>query len=273
MNKGSEWRIWDLHLHTPSSYDYKDKSVTNEDIVNELAANGVSVVAITDHNTIDIERINELRHLGKSKGLYVLPGIELCSELGGSESVHFIGIFSDHADIESIWTKIQGQCNLTKADIESKGGHERICCEFVKTCELILSLGGIITVHAGNKSNSFESIKNKLLVKQELKQDLLSRFHPLLDVGKPEDAEGYRKFVFPDIKFSLPIIMCSDNHNIRDYQVKEKMWIKADPTFEGLKQIIYEPEERVRIQTTIPDDKNIYQVIEQVSLDEESFWQ
>ena len=63
MNKGSEWRIWDLHLHTPSSYDYKDKSVTNEDIVNELAANGVSVVAITDHNTIDIERINELRHL------------------------------------------------------------------------------------------------------------------------------------------------------------------------------------------------------------------
>ncbi len=272
MNKGSEWRIWDLHLHTPSSYDYKDKSVTNEDIVNELAANGVSVVAITDHNTIDIERINELRHLGKSKGLYVLPGIELCSELGGSESVHFIGIFSDHADIESIWTKIQGQCNLTKADIESKGGHERICCEFVKTCELILSLGGIITVHAGNKSNSFESIKNNLLVKQELKQDLLSRFHPLLDVGKPEDAEGYRKFVFPDIKFSLPIIMCSDNHNIRDYQVKEKMWIKADPTFEGLKQIIYEPEERVRIQTTIPDDKNIYQVIEQVSLDEDSFW-
>ena len=28
MTKGSEWRIWDLHLHTPASYDYKDKSVT-----------------------------------------------------------------------------------------------------------------------------------------------------------------------------------------------------------------------------------------------------
>ena len=81
MNKGSEWRIWDLHLHTPSSYDYKDKSVTNEDIVNELAANGVSVVRITVHNTIVIERISEFRHLGKSKGFYVLPGIEFCSEL------------------------------------------------------------------------------------------------------------------------------------------------------------------------------------------------
>ena len=30
-----------------------------------------------------------------------------------------------------------------------------------------------------------------MLVKQELKQDLLSRFKPLLDVGKPEDIEGY----------------------------------------------------------------------------------
>ena len=272
MNRGSEWRVWDLHLHTPASYDYKDKSVTNEEIVNGLVSHGVSVVAITDHYVIDVPMIKDLSTLGKPKGLFVLPGIEFCSELGGSESVHFIGIFPEEADIESIWTKLQGQCNLTKADIEKRGGYERVCCEFVKTCELILSLGGIVTVHAGNKSNSLESIKNNLLVKQELKQDLLSRFHPLLDVGKPEDADGYRKHVFPDIKFSLPIIMCSDNHNIRDYQIKEKMWVKADPTFEGLKQILYEPDERVRIQTTIPDDKNIYQVIDRISLNEDGFW-
>lgn len=30
--RGSEWRKWDLHIHTPSSYDYKDKSITNEDL-------------------------------------------------------------------------------------------------------------------------------------------------------------------------------------------------------------------------------------------------
>lgn len=270
--RGSEWRIWDLHFHTPSSYDYKDNSVTNEDIVNGLVENNVSVVAITDHYVIDVQRINEIRVLGEPQGLYVLPGIEFCSELGGTESIHFIGIFPDDADIESIWTKIQGQCNLTKADIEKKGGYERICCKFEDTCNLILELGGIVTVHAGGKSNSFESIKNNLLVKQELKQELLSRFRPLLDVGKPEDADGYRKSVFPNIKFSLPIIMCSDNHNIREYEVKEKMWIKANPTFEGLKQVMYEPEERVRIQTTIPDDKNIYQVLDKVVLNEEGFW-
>lgn len=272
MNRGSEWRIWDLHLHTPSSYDYKDGSVTNEDIVAGLVASGVSAVAITDHYVIDVPRIKELQTLGKLHNLSIFPGIEFCSELGGSESVHFIGIFAENSDIENIWTKIQGQCNLTKADIDAKGGYEHICCEFVKTCNIILELGGIVTVHAGKKSNSLESIKNNLLVKQELKQDLLSRFRPLLDVGKIEDIGGYRTHVFPEIKFSLPIIMCSDNHDIKNYQVKEKMWIKAQPTFEGLKQILYEPEDRVRIQTTKPDDKNRYQVIDSVTLSEEGFW-
>lgn len=272
MTRGSEWRIWDLHFHTPSSYDYKDNSVTNEDIVKGLAARGISVVAITDHYFIDVPRIKELQHIGQSYHLAVLPGIEFCSELGGSEAVHFIGIFPETADLDSIWTKIQGQCYLTKADIVNKGGYERVCCEFVKTCNLILSLGGLVTVHAGKKSNTLEGIKNTLLVKQELKQDLLSRFKPLLDVGKAEDIEGYRKHVFPEIGFSLPIIMCSDNHNINDYSVKEKLWIKANPTFEGLKQILYEPEERVRIQTTKPDEKNVYHVIDSIRLNEDGFW-
>ena len=66
--------------------------------------------------------------------------------------------------------------------------------------------------------------------------------------------------------------MCSDNHNIREYTTKEKLWIKAETTFEGLKQILFEPEDRVRIQTTKPDEKNIYQVIDSITLDEDEFW-
>jgi hypothetical protein len=69
-----------------------------------------------------------------------------------------------------------------------------------------------------------------------------------------------------------PLILCSDNHDPRDYKPKQYLWIKADPTFEGLKQIIYEPEERVKIQETNPEEKNVYQVIESVVLDNETFW-
>lgn len=55
-NRGSEWRKWDLHFHTPSSYDYKDGSVSNMDIIETLNNNNISVVAITDHHLIDIVR-------------------------------------------------------------------------------------------------------------------------------------------------------------------------------------------------------------------------
>ena len=50
------------------------------------------------------------------------------------------------------------------------------------------------------------------------------------------------------------------------------MWIKADPTFEGLKQVLYEPLERTTIQQIKPDDKNIYQVIDSITLAEDGFW-
>lgn len=272
MNRGSEWRIWDLHFHTPSSYDYQDRSVNNQDIIKILSENNVSVVAITDHHIIDIERIQDLQRLGKAKNIVVLPGIEFCSELGGSEAIHYIGIFPETANLNTIWTKIQGQCNLTSEEIVSKG-QERIVCSFEKTSSLIIELGGLVTIHAGKKSNSIEGIKNNLLVKQEFKQQLLSTYHPLLEVGKIEDVDNYKSYVFPNIKFSLPIIMCSDNHNIREYTTKEKLWIKADMTFEGLKQILFEPEERVRIQAAKPDEKDIYKVIDSIKLDEKGFWQ
>jgi len=43
-------------------------------------------------------------------------------------------------------------------------------------------------------------------------------------------------------------------------------WIKADPTFEGLKQTKFEPIERVRIQELTPEDKDGYQVIDSVHI-------
>ena len=45
-------------------------------------------------------------------------------------------------------------------------------------------------------------------------------------------------------------------------------WIKADLTFEGLKQVLYEPEERVRIGPFLPDSKPDYYVIDRVQIDD-----
>ena len=49
-------------------------------------------------------------------------------------------------------------------------------------------------------------------------------------------------------------------------------WIKADPTFEGLKQILFEPKERVRISDTMPDFKYDYNIIDHVVLNTAGVW-
>lgn len=262
--KGSEWRIWDLHFHTPASFDYKNKNITNQDIIDGLISNNVSVVAITDHHVIDVPRIKELQRLAGAH-LTILPGIELRSELGGSESVHFIGIFPENANIEEIWLDLQSGCDLKQSRIIAEGD-DRIYCDLKDTCQIIHDLGGIVTIHAGGKSNTIESIKNNHLFKQKLKTDIVRDYIDVFELGAIEDQVDYNQIVFPSIGFRRPMILCSDNHSIKDYSVKEKLWIKADPNFEGLKQIMHEPEDRIRIQGIVPEDKAGYQVIERIEI-------
>jgi predicted ATPase len=269
--RGSEWRKWDLHFHTPSSHDYENKSITNKDIIDVLKSKNISVVAITDHHIIDVERIKDLQSIA-GDDITVLPGIEFCSELGGSESIHFIGIFPEKSDIESIWTTIQGSAELTKRDIEAKGGYENVQCDLIDTCDLIHKLGGLTSVHAGTKTNTVESIKNTILNKMQQKRRILSESIDILELGKVADVEDYKKIVFKSIGFTLPMIICSDNHNINSYTLKENLWIKANPTFEGLKQITFEPVERIKLQAAKPEEKAGYHVIDSILLNEDEFW-
>ncbi|MCC6550804.1 MAG: hypothetical protein IT279_12110 [Ignavibacteriaceae bacterium] len=246
FTKGSEWRRWDLHFHTPSSHDYKNNSVTEQDLIDGLIRNEIHAVAITDHHTIDVNRIKKLQDLAKDQVL-ILPGIELRSELGGSELMHFIGIFPENSNIEYIWDNLRSYCKLYEVDISERGGIQRVFCDFKDTSRFIHEYGGIVSVHAGRRSNSLERLKN------DIKDDLeLNKCIDILEVKRASEISDYQNIVFPNIKRKLPIISCSDNHDIREYLVEEKLWIKSDLTFEGLKQIIYEPEERVRIQPENP---------------------
>jgi predicted metal-dependent phosphoesterase TrpH len=123
--RGSLWGQWDLHFHTPSSYDYHDKSVTNADLVDGLKKAGIVAVAITDHHQMDVPRIRELQRLAGAD-LTVFPGIEFRSELGGKDKVHFIGIFPEDCNLEDVWTKLCGQLLLTPEDITKRGGDEGV---------------------------------------------------------------------------------------------------------------------------------------------------
>jgi Predicted metal-dependent phosphoesterases (PHP family) len=262
--RGSEWRRWDLHFHTPSSYDYADKGITNQQIIDELAKNQISVVAITDHHVIDIARVSELQTLGDTQGVTVLPGIEFLSDARGEEPIHFIAIFGRYVNLNFVWKQLEGNTDIKRIEGEGKQLNE-VYCHLLDTIKLIKELGGIVTIHAGKKSNGIENITHALPHGVAQKEDIANAID-VFEMGKETDCVGYNQHVIPYLKNKIgkhiPMIICTDNHKVTEYTVKQNLWIKADTTFEGLKQIIYEPEHRVRIQESEPDFKEDKLVID-----------
>ena len=84
INRGSEWRKWDLHVHTASSFDYEYKSDNADELLVEAwKRHGIEATAITDHFLIDAQRINNLRKLVKDE-ITIFPGVELRTDKGGT---------------------------------------------------------------------------------------------------------------------------------------------------------------------------------------------
>jgi ABC-type lipoprotein export system ATPase subunit len=209
----------------------------------------IAAVAITDHFVMDVDRIADLQRIA-GEDITVFPGIELRSELGGDESIHYIGIFPDRLNVQTlkdIWDELKAKRELTPTRIADRGGIDAITCDLDETCKMIHSLGGIVTIHSGSKANSIENIANTEYFKMIQKKEIVANSVDIMELGKAADEKVHKEIIFKSIGFSLPLIICSDNHNINDYTLKAPCWIKADTTFQGLKQIIIEPEDRVFI--------------------------
>lgn len=223
--------------------------MSDKQLVDGFVSAGLQVVAITDHHVIDIARIRRMQELAAQK-LTILPGIELRSELGGSEHVHYVAIFPEDCDLDDVWIKLQS-LGISAADVKSKGD-ENVYVGFADGCKRIHDLGGVVTVHAGKKSNSIEQLANADAIKRTIKQDLAKKYLNALEVGRLSDCADYRKIVFPHFEKELPLLICSDNHSIADYSTKCPMWIKADQGFLGLLQLLNEPSSRVYLGDTPP---------------------
>ncbi|TAN00796.1 MAG: hypothetical protein EPN39_03610 [Chitinophagaceae bacterium] len=94
-------------------------------------------------------------------------------------------------------------------------------------------------------------------------------------IGNGVDTKELIKQKYGDLK---PSIHGSDYHGSKNEKticipdLNRFCWIKADPTFEGLKQVLYEPEERVIIQANKPEEKAGYQVIDHIDIDSNSIY-
>lgn len=96
---GLKFQKFDLHVHTPASYDFADKSVTPKQIVEKAIAKGLRGIAITDHGTGKL--VDQIKKEAKGTQLVVFPGVEIyCT--GGETGIHIIAILSPDKGTEHI---------------------------------------------------------------------------------------------------------------------------------------------------------------------------
>ena len=237
FNKGSEWRRWDLHIHTASSYDYKYQGDNpNEKLVEVLRKNNISVVAITDHFLIDKQRFLELRN--SAPDIVFFPGVELRTDKGDT-NIHVILIFSEKINLDNLVTDFDVFKRSKGKAIEK---NETIFWEYRDIVDFAREHFAIISIHAGSKTNGIDKQISNLLPENIATKADYAKTVDIFEGGNVQkDISDYEKYKFPKYG-KKPLIFCSDNHNPLKYEPAAPCWFKADPTFEGLKQVIIEPD-------------------------------
>lgn len=298
--RGSEWRKWDLHVHTPMSDGYKG---TWEQFKNQLLKSECAVVGINDYCSVEgYKRIKDEidNNTLRLNDLKLLPIVEMRmtdsvqnknTATNGVTHFNFHIIFNDSMNVEDIENFIKSlKCEGTKigSDYSDKKKIKTKKVSFFDTLNELNSdskfkdnfliwlpydeYGGIDEIDPNSDGWIKKNFINNSHILGSSNQKQIDFFHwknTKFTESQYKDWFGVKK----------PCIKGSDSHNY-DYPIgklrnnksepiEKYCWIKADPTFEGLKQIICEPEDRVLIQPNKPEEKSGYQVIDSIEIHNE----
>ena len=81
----------DLHLHTTAS----DGRCTPRELVERVASSGVSMMAVTDHDTV--AAVAEVRAVALDSGMQAISGVEITAVEEGLD-IHMLGYLFDPLD-------------------------------------------------------------------------------------------------------------------------------------------------------------------------------
>lgn len=318
--RGSEWRKWDLQVHTPYSALNNcfgsDFPAYAKQLIERACKNDIAVVGVTDYFTI--QGYTELKALladnialktlvgeelaERAAGILFLPNIELrlstiVRNLKGADSrVNFHVFFSDSVSPAHIEEHFLRELKFT---VDANAGSEderwalnpqnlaelgkRLRAQhsnFQDQTDIFVGMMNAIVDHS-EVSKILESkpsiFKDRYLLCLPCDEDLskcswdgqghlarkllIQKSHMLLSSndGTRSFALGKRHASLDEFKTEFktlkPCIHSSDSHNFDELFCPKEgrhTWIKADPTFYGLRQILNEPEDRVFIGEVPP---------------------
>ncbi|MDN5063988.1 TrlF family AAA-like ATPase [Aliarcobacter butzleri] len=291
FNRGSEWRKWDLHVHTPDSIVHEYKQGDKEDIWENYLENlqslpaDIKVLGINDYWFLEgFKKVKQFKDSGKLPNIeLILPVIELrLRDYVGNSSLNKINyhiIFSDELSIDEIESEFINKIEITEFENRSLsvGNLEN----FGKRIKQITpsdkqSNDSDKKIGFNNFTISLDKV-NELLSKKLFKGKFLrvigqTEWSDFRWEGSPADKKSLINnvdFIFsasPTIENAMKskqsliaqevnnkLLHCSDAHQFFQTHFTSKIlghcftWIKADPTFKGLQQVLHDFEERVFI--------------------------
>lgn len=302
-SRGSEWRKWDLHVHTPASieqhYEGENENQKWEQFILELEQlpPEFKVIGINDYIFLDgYKKVLEYKRQGRLANIeLILPVIELrLAKFCGTKQfkrINFHIIFSDKLTADVIEANFLASLT-SKYSLDPNSGQDT--WNGIVNKENLIRLGqAIINSAPEEKKQDFDSplvegfnnLNLEVNTIYEALHNSSSLFHGkyLTAIGKTEwdelkwddtsiaekktiinkadfiftASESIEKFYSAKRKLSEQrvrdiLLDCSDAHHNINSTLKDRLgncatWIKADPTFDGLKQVLNEPSERIYI--------------------------
>lgn len=325
FSKGSEWRRWDLHLHTPetarndkfvgsTSAEKWEKFIEN---INTYSSD-ISAVGITDYFSVDnYKKFLQFVHDGviTKKFDLILPNVELriTPVTGDNTPINLHCIFNPKIvdQLESrFFSKLKftsgtSVYSYTRSDLVRLGKTQNSSASDNEACKLggeqfVISHSDLIQLFnddselrqdtiilvSNNSGDGASGIHNHEDYLTEGKSQLnatrkvLYQLSDMIFSGQPNDREFFlgKKTSIEDVvekcgRLKACVHGCDAHTNAKIFEPDEHRycWIKADPTFEGLKQIIYEPEDRVFIGENSPEQKEDYRIIDSIEIADTRF--
>jgi predicted metal-dependent phosphoesterase TrpH len=237
---GSMLRKADLHIHTPKSACYSDKTVTPEQIVDAALAAGLEVIAITDHNST--AATGEIREIARRKGLFVFPGAELTTRGG-----HFVALF----DIDTPEERLDTFLDDLKIDPLRRGdGACMVDGEPEKILEAIDSHGGIaIAAHIERWPSGFLEANEPRRSKMAIHA---SPYLSALEITVPGDRESWNEGLMRNFPKKYACIQTSDAHKPDEIGRRPVYIMMERVDLESLREAFTDFREKI----AFPDDYN-----------------
>ncbi len=255
-NKGSSWHKWDLHVHTPHTHLNKAYKCSEEDFIQKLCTSEIDCIGLTNYFKFDEEEF-DLKEKIEKRGIKVFYNLEVRLDYKNNknEFLDFHIIFSDEIlsdNIKRFLSDMKATIDGTEkrlADLE-KDDFNKAVVNFDQLLECLeeesLNLMGKYLL--GFLSRGHGSIECEFLEKggrnETIYKKVIDKSHFL--IHSSDNQKNLKDDRDSWLKYNKPLLQSSDAHK-EDSIGKKYTWIKAEKTFEGLKQIIYEPETRVSI--------------------------